>query len=412
VAAFLLSPETGLPEGSLEPDRLAQVRESHRLLLAGDAAAALRRAEPLLGAGGSAADAATVLLAGADFARGAAVSAIARLEPVAARAPGYVAARLLLARAHELEGHVLVAFERYAELGEEVALARERAGILLPAAAAEVRGRLESALAGGELAQAQPLLAWLERWVPGERETVDARRRFAVLGGDEREELAALRRLVPFEPERRDLLWRQGELELEVGDAGRGLALFEALARKHPSDPEVASGLARARYLWRLSTLPPRVQAAVRRELPTRGDFAALLYWLVPGVRAGRPGASRVATDVLDHPWREEIVRVVNFGLLRVDETLHLFEPGRTLSRGDAHLALSRLLLLFGRGAPCLRSPGVASGPQSREAACALLVTCGVVDERETCSAGGAANGKTVLEELRRTLELLDGSVR
>ncbi|HSM51587.1 MAG TPA: hypothetical protein VLA75_09315, partial [Thermoanaerobaculia bacterium] len=309
------------------------------------------------------------------------------------------------------EGKLLVAFERYAEWEAANAVARERARILLPAAAGEVRGRLEGALARAEIEQAAPLVAWLERWVPGERETVDARRRVAVLRGDEREELAALRRLVPFEPESRDLLWRQGELELAVGDAGRGLALFDGLARKHPSDPEVARGLARARFLWRLSTRPPRVQTAVRRESPTRADFAALLYWLVPGVRAGRPGASRVATDVLDHPWREEIVRVANFGLLRVDETLHLFEPGRALSRGDAHLAFSRLLFLFGRGAPCMRSSsGAAPEPNSREGACALLAVCGVVDEREACSADGAASGKTVLEELRRTLELLDGT--
>jgi hypothetical protein len=33
-----------------------------------------------------------------------------------------------------------------------------------------------------------------------------------------------------------------------------------------------------------------------------------------------------------------------------------------------------------------------------------------VVDGENGCTAGGAASGKTVLEELRRTLELLDGS--
>ncbi|MCZ7650876.1 MAG: hypothetical protein M5U13_06830 [Thermoanaerobaculia bacterium] len=412
MASFLLSPEVGLPEGSLAPDLLERLREAHRLLLAGDSAGAVRRVEAMVAAGGPAADAANVLLAGVELARGAPAAAIARLEPVAARTPGYAAARLPLARAHELEGRVVVAFERYAELEAAATAARERSRLLLPAASAEVRRRLEDALARLVVAEADPLVAWLERWAPAERATIDARRRVAVLRGDEREELAALRRLVPFEPESRELLWRQGELELEVGDAGRGLALFEGMARKYPADAEVARGLARARFLWRLSTLPPRVQAAVRRESPTRADFAALLYWLVPGVRAGRPGATRVATDVLDHPWREEIVRVANFGLLRVDETLHQFEPNRALSRGDAHLAFARLLFLFGRGAPCLRSFGVESGPLSREGACALLAACGVVDGRETCVGGGAAAGETVLEELRRTLDLLDGSAR
>jgi len=63
----------------------------------------------------------------------------------------------------------------------------------------------------------------------------------------------------------------------------------------------------------------------------------------VPSVRSARPAATRIATDALDHPAREEIVRVANLSLLRVDEALHVFEPQRAVTRYEAFSALARL---------------------------------------------------------------------
>ncbi|HPA94931.1 MAG: S-layer homology domain-containing protein [Acidobacteria bacterium] len=408
VSAFLLSPETGLPAGRLEAATIAELQGAHRRLLAGDTAGAVAVAERLR-LGPETADAAAVLLAGTELAKGATAAVIARLAPVVASDPGYLAALLPLARAHELNGDERAAFERYAAAANAVPVAAERARALLPAAAAAVHSLLATALGSGDLEGAGLQVAWLERWLPEQRTTIEARRRLSSLRGDSEGELRALRRLVSFEPESRELLWRQGELELEVGDASRGLALFEGLARRYPADPEVTKGGARARFLWRLTTLPPRVQQLVRHEVPTRGDFAALLYWLVPGVRAGRPSAARVATDVLDHPWREEIVRVANFGVMRVDETRHLFEPDRALTRGDAHLAFARLLLLFGRRAPCLHGIGLEAAPRSSDEACALLAACGIVDDPELCRESGPASNRELLEQLRRVLERFDG---
>jgi hypothetical protein len=47
----------------------------------------------------------------------------------------------------------------------------------------------------------------------------------------------------------------------------------------------------------------------------------------VPQIRTARPGAAQIASDIVDHPSRDEIARVANLGLMSIDETLHRFSP-------------------------------------------------------------------------------------
>ena len=161
-----------------------------------------------------------------------------------------------------------------------------------------------------------------------------------------------------------------------------------------------------ARYRWRLSMLPQAVQDVAARTDLDKADFAVLLYWLVPNVRYARPSAGRIATDVLDHPHQEEIVRVVNLGLMDVDSTLHRFSPSAPLRRGAALRVLVRTLSSFGQGLSCLDPK--SQGAQG--AACAGAAACGLLVEGEECRPGDPLAGADAVELIRRTLKLLGAS--
>jgi len=133
-----------------------------------------------------------------------------------------------------------------------------------------------------------------------------------------------------------------------------------------------------------------------------KGDFAVLLYWLLPQVRYARPTSGRIATDVLDHPHREEIVRVVNLGLMDVDSTQHRFYPGSSVRRGQALRVVVRTLARFG-AASCVN--GSAEGGDI----CDISLSCGLLISGEDCDATSPLSGAAGVETLRRSLKLLGG---
>lgn len=405
IRRFLASPVEGVRAGGPGPQDAA-VSRAFAALLAGDVDLAEGQANALVrGVPGDVASLA--LLAEVELVRGRTADAVARLQSLSESEPSYPAGQLTLGRASELAGDFATAFLAYQRIGASVPVAAERGAALGPEAAGQVAARLQSALDAGDTSAVDRWLAWLERWLPRERATVEARRLVAAKRGDLAGELKAVRRLSAESPGDRTLLWRLGELELAAGDPGKGLEIFEGLAARSPGDPAVAEGLAKARFAWRLATLPSQVQSAVRKPQLTRADLATMVYWLVPGVRTGRPSAGAIASDVLDHPRREEIVRVVNFGVMRIDDSLHLFEPGRLASRGEVNATMARLLSLFGKGRGCTRTTGSGGDGAGREGTCGLLQRCQVVTSSSACLAPAAPAGSEVLEALRRTLDAL-----
>ena len=128
-----------------------------------------------------------------------------------------------------------------------------------------------------------------------------------------------------------------------------------------------------------------------------------LLYWLVSQVRNSRPTAGRIATDVLDHPHREEIVRVVNLGLMEVDPTQHRFYPGSPVRRGQALRVVLRTLARFGAAA-CARTAAVTA---ANACAVAGLRPAGL---RRGVRRDAPLSGSEGVEILRRSLKLLGGS--
>jgi hypothetical protein len=212
-------------------------------------------------------------------------------------------------------------------------------------------------------------------------------------------ELQAVKSLAARRPEDRDLLERRAELEMTVGDPSAGLEIIQGLAARNPNDPELAEMLDAAKFRWRLTLLPQAVQQTAAKADINRADFATLLYWLVPNVRYARPTAGRIATDALDHPRQEEIVRVVNLGLMEVDATLHRFSPGAPVRRGAALRTLVRMLGQFGSGISCMGGGG--------SSACEVSMRCGLIASEEGCQAQASLSGAEAVNLIRKSLDVL-----
>lgn len=404
--AWLLDPLEGAPE-TVDPDRGERLRDAWQALLerseiegARAAAAEILESDPDLAP-------AQVLAAQADFVEGLLPKVIERLLPISDRAPSYAASQLLLGRAAEETGDVPLAYAAYRAIGARNPLARQRLGEIHPRAVEILSNRLQEALRTSQIEQAEESLRLLQSWAPSELTTLEGARAVAVARGDQAAELSAVKNLVARKPEDRDLLERRAELELTVGDPGAGLQIVQDLAAQYPKDPEVAQMLDMAKFRWRLSMLPRAVQEVAAKPDLDKADLAILLYWLVPNVRYARPTAGRIATDVLDHPQQEAIVRVVNLGLMEVD-SLHRFSPGAPVRRGAGLRVLVRTLSSFGQGLTCL---GEAAKSSSQGAICAGAAGCGLLMAGEECQPSSAPlSGAEAVELLRRTLKVLGAS--
>lgn len=311
--------------------------------------------------------------------------------------------RLLDARAAEAVQDWIGAAEGYRAAAGESGAAAARLATVDARATTELLQSVETLVARGRISDASAALERLERWHPTDERTLEAARALARTAKDPGRELNAVRALAAAHPGRADLARRRGVLEVEIGDAAVGVALLQALATKSPDDAGLAADLLRAKFLFRLANAPEEVRRAAVLPQLTRADFARLLYWLVPEVRTSRGGVARIATDILDDPAREEIVRVANLGLLDVDESLHLFEPGRALRRGEAFRAL-RLVAAARRVGACgeIEAGGVV-------APCELALRCGWIPEAGECLPFGPVAGSEATEWIRSVAEPLEG---
>ncbi|MEM8994962.1 MAG: hypothetical protein AAGF23_09250, partial [Acidobacteriota bacterium] len=240
----------------------------------------------------------------------------------------------------------------------------------------------------------------------GELPQLEAKQRLLGASGDAEGELEVIRRLTdlsedPFYDRRR------GALELEYGDVRSGLDIFERLAALDPEDPELAEGLARAKFAWSLELLPPEVKALGRRGELVRAELASLLYWLFPDVRYSAVDDPPIAADILDHPQQREILRVLDLDLMEVDRALHRFRPGDPATRADALQALLGLLMAADPPLGCLASDarrGAASYPERW--VCARSADCGLIPEALACLPAATLAGGEALQLVRLAQEL------
>ena len=348
-----------------------------------------------------------MLAAQADYLAGRPREALERLEPLAGELPQYTAAQLMLGRAAEELGDVVRAYRAFRAITERSQIAEQRARALEARAVEIVGNRVEEALARGRLERAVRELDRLVRWAPEFDLTLEATRRVARARDDPKSELRAVRELARRYPERTELVLREAELELTVGDPTRGLQTLRELAERRPGDPEVREALRQGQFRWRLTLLPDEVQRLARSPELTRAEFAVLVHWLIPQVRSSsRRGAGRIAADIIEHPYRDEIARVVNLELMEVDPTLHTFSPDRPVERADVLEALLRAVETFGGRVACIEGAALGRSP-SRPAVCEAAARCGVLGEAADCLPGATLSGSEALELTRRAVELL-----
>ncbi len=246
----------------------------------------------------------------------------------------------------------------------------------------------------------------LQAWAPEEDLTLWATVNVAAASEDAEAELGALRALVERFPKDRQLLELQAERELEVGDPSLGLRSLQALALEFPEDPELAEKLAVAKFRWRLQLLPEEIRQLEQVPELTRGEFASLLFWLFPDIRYGRPDEARIASDVLDHPHRQEIVRVINLGLMDLDTDLHAFEPDRPVKQIQVLTSLAMLLSRHRPPLACLGEPHVEESP-SMEYVCRVTTRCGILPSESDCLPATSISGQKALQMCRWTQDQL-----
>ncbi len=404
---FLLPPSRGYP-GELDAELGGAVDGLHGRLLTEGASLELRRVVDALVRERPGAAPVQVLMAQVELVGGDADAAAGRLDPVVEQWPEYDAALLLLGHVGERLNDLPTAFDAYRRIAADVPIAARRVNELRDRALEIVSNRLAQALSAGELDRAAEQLTRLEAWAPSAVMTLDGARRLAAARGDSRAELTTVRELhrrLPEDPELRD---RLATLEVAVGDPGAGISILQEMAAERPGDAELASRLSRARFRWRLVLLPAEVRAVTRAPELTRSEMAALIYWLFPTVRYARPQSARIANDVFDHDFREEIVRVINLDLMDVDPGLHEFGPAEPATRAESVAAVLRVVVAARPEEACL---GAAVGRKrlSWPIACAAGASCGLLDAEADCLPAATLSGVEAVELCRRAQRLLGG---
>jgi len=403
--AFLVEPSAGFA-GPLAPERHDEILAAHKALVqvgelaeAQNVAARLLAAEPDL-------PPAQVLAAQVEFARGDLAAVLRRLAPevpggAGACAADYTACQLLIGRAAERSGKIPLAYGAYRSIAARSPTAFARTGALHAQALSSTRKRVDEELTLGEIDVAKGQLRLLEQWAPSEISTFEAAAAVAHAAREPQAELSAMRKLTERKPDDRSILERRADLEMDVGEPSAGLEIVKQLSERFPRDPSLAARLEVTKFLWRLSALPPDVRGMAHSEGLSRGELAVLFYWLIPNVRYAKPTAGRIAADVLDQARQDEIVRVLNLGLMDIDGDLHRFFPTSPARRTAALGALVRALGRFGRGLPCLEADG---------GTCSVAARCGLLTSVDDCRPRDPVSGAEAVEMIRLALKALGAS--
>lgn len=403
--AFLVEPVAGY-SGPLAPERHDEILAAHQALMQeGDLDEAESVASHLLAAEPDFVPA-QVLAAQVEFARGDLAAVLRRLAPGVPGGPGvcaadYTACQLLIGRAAERSGKIPLAYGSYRSVAARSPTAFGRTGALHAQALSSTRKRVDDELAQGEIDVAKELLRVLEQWAPAEFATFEAAAAVAHAAAEPQAELAAMRRLTERKPDDRSLMERRADLEMDVGEPSAGLEIVKQLSERFPRDSALAARLEVTKFRWRLAALPPDVRGMAHQPSLTRGELAVLFYWLIPNVRYARPTAGRIAADVLDQARQEEIVRVLNLGLMDVDRDLHRFFPTSPARRTAALAALVRALARFGRDLPCLEADG---------GTCAIAARCGLLASADDCRPRDPVSGGEAVEMIRLGLKAMGAS--
>lgn len=404
---FLLSPLSGYPRG-VAPITTHQLESGFRALVRdGDISSAYQVSQSLLDLNPSL-HPAQLLEAQVGFLQGNYAALADKVDEIVIEVPDYLAALVLRARVAELLEDIPRAFELYSAVRKIHSVSDHKAIGLRDRALVKTRQEIQDALSVGHLAAAAKRVKKLRTWAPGEVSTLEIQQAVAIALEDPVAELAALRGLSTLAPGDSARMNRRAVLETEVGDVGLGLGILQRLVNQYPEDVELGENLGKARFRWRMMVLPEAVRELADVEVLKRGDFAALLYWLFPEIRYGKPVTARIANDILGHAFRDEIVKVANLGLVEVDPSLHQFNPDLDLTRGTAFRSFLALLEGAVEEPACLGNWRQSLNP-SVEFVCQAAASCGLIPDPADCLPTSTVSGQVVVEMGRLAQSQLGG---
>ena len=393
---FLISPLTGYPRGvapvttqQLEGGFMALVRDGN-FSSARQASQALLDINPTL-------HPAELLGLQVKFTDGQYAEVAEALDELVVKVPNYFAALVLRARVAELLNDIPRAFEIYWSVQSNHLPSASKVNRLRVQALAGARQDTQAALDSGHLQKAVEIAERLQTWAPGELPTLRIRQAVAVALDDPGAELSVLRELGRLSPKDVEVAQRRAVLETEVGDAGLGLGILQRLVAQYPENAEMAELLSRAKFRWRLQVLPEAVRDLADLEVLNRADFAALLYWLFPEIRYGKPVSGRIANDISSHAFRDEIVKVANLGLIEIDANLHRFSPEVSLTRGATFRGFLALFELAEDQPACLGN-WRQSLNSSVDFVCQAAASCGLIPSLADCLPEAEVSGRAVVE--------------
>lgn len=401
--AFLLDPTVSAP--SVEPILRTRIQEAYGSWALGRRPAEVRLAAEKILASAPGLPAALVLLAQAEYLDGQYAAVVERMRPLLVEQPAYAAAVLLAGRSLERLGDSAAAYEIYSKLADLDATCAAKASELKVPLIRDLTAKAKEAVASARLEDALSLLARLETLAPGQKANLEIRLEIHRARNETREELALLRQLAPIDGSR-PLRERLGHLEVEMGDVKAGLEVFEALLRDSPGDPDLVAQVDRAKFRWRLERLPQRIRTIARKAELSRADLASLLFWLLPQVQHSPAVDPPIASDILNHPAQQEILRVTDLELMEVDETLHRFNPEAASSRRAALAAV--LALLSQQDVPCVAGEPLAK--DARAWVCRKGVECGLLGDESQCLPGTPISGTEAVDLLKACLDRLGNS--
>ncbi len=395
LAAVLLPPEKAQSEKSLGTARLL-----HQDLLRGvDPALILRQAVERLAQSGDSVF--SLVTAQAALVRGQPRECLDRLK---AQAPEEAPAwKLLEARCLEGVGAWIEAAEAYRQLRN---LPAGEAGFVRVGTQASklLEARAEDSLRNGDLEGAERAIRQLRDLRRNHLRTLQLELELMQRRGDSSRELALLRAWPPSEKLPRDLELRWADLELDLGQPSQGLEIYRRLLQQEPSNPDLIAALPWAELRWRLANAPREVRTLLEKPRWTRADLARFLYWGFARVRSELVQTGKIAVDILDHPAREELIRILNLELIPIDPVLRTFEPFRPAKKVDLLRALARLVRRVGQGTCRVNGEG-----RDQESPCVVAVRCGWVPTLEACGPDESLGGSSAAEILRRAVATLEG---
>ncbi|MDX1631356.1 MAG: hypothetical protein R3234_05825 [Thermoanaerobaculia bacterium] len=396
LSPFLISPETGYPL-ALGSEVAARIEEGYRTgARTGRPAVTRSIANELLDLDRDL-EPAFVLQAQAAVLEGRFSEAAEWAARAVESHPQYTAAQLVLGRASEELGQIPRAYAAYRSVSDRSQVARKRTRTLEPRVEEILRKRALEALDRNRVQDATRTLEELRLLVPDSPDTLELLARVHRAADRSEEELRTLRKLRKLRDGDPELSERLAELEVEVGDPGAALEILEALQSEFPDRRGLEELEERAKFRWRLRNLPGEVQEILEEPRLSRGDYAVLLYWMVPAVRAATNVEGRIATDILDHPHRRRIARVVNLGLMDLTPGTRGFEPERAVRRVDALESLLGVLAKRNPVPACVMD-WARSGNPSTESSCETAAACGFLREASECLPGGEVSSDQAVE--------------